>query len=869
MLSPQELTIVVPGNHKESIFSIIDEIPGKVNVIVVDFGKNSTIYKSAFDGLNIEYIKDENASLANILNFVLWNKIKTEYVAFLPPNFSQFKSKTLTTFLQKLRDDIVYIDDNCVACKINQENKEQIYFDSDVNWEYCLSAFVMNLQYIHNYRVYGIFNNLTYKHQDFLSRYINKLNELKAIKIEQANPTVAEKCDKAYSIIIPTTKNTKVVSDIKNTKAPNDELIYFNSGKTTICKKIHESILKAKNDKIIIVNPHLNVVGNLLEKFKKQYRSDKFIFSNTTNDEISEYSSVCLNRKQYKIFDFSPTLSFKEIIKRIISNQDVSNVKTEIKNEKIEQVTTKINKKTKNEHHKAKKLLMEKIRSEHYKHDTSLKKRKYSIIMPFMYNGDRFHLFESCIKNLNNLVGNLDNFQITIHEIGSERKLNKEFINKYNLDYIYTKWDDVFHRGWALNVGARYSVDKQDDETIYIFMDGDIAVTKEWVQEVQTINHPSAGWGVMHNLNKVDTDQFIKDFDFNKIKNSTYERTRTPSIVAAAGGITIIPKDIFFKVKGFPEDFKGTWGGNDNAMMHKLNTLGWKFKTLKCTVYHMHHEHQTKRVQTIKNKWKEIQKYNKKDWENAINKIGIWGQGKKVRIAMINYLREDKMINSLKSILKATDIPLEITLQCQGSDELSKKQIKEIEKYCSLFEDNNIIWTLGNVGTAKPRYNTSMDTLEKEADYTLIIDSDMLIQKNTIERLLKELENKPEYGAVSCWCLPNYNAWKIAGKKMVSFAPQKGFNDTAALGTGCVLVRTNVFEKAKFNRDLYIGLIDFLWCMEVTSFGWKLGILAEDEYRALNDKKHESAKYKKARHNKKEIERSKAFFKRKWGLMVG
>ena len=83
---------------------------------------------------------------------------------------------------------------------------------------------------------------------------------------------------------------------------------------------------------------------------------------------------------------------------------------------------------------------MEQIRNKFYNKTKDHKlKRKYSIIIPYMYNGDRKPIFDACIKNLYNLTNHLDNFQITIHEIGPKRHLSNEYIQKYNLHYIYNE----------------------------------------------------------------------------------------------------------------------------------------------------------------------------------------------------------------------------------------------------------------------------------------------------------------------------------------------------------------------------------------------------------------------------------------------
>ena len=68
---------------------------------------------------------------------------------------------------------------------------------------------------------------------------------------------------------------------------------------------------------------------------------------------------------------------------------------------------------------------------------------------------------------------------------------------------------------------------------------------------------------------------------------------REPHFWNCAGGINVIPRKTFFDVGGWPEDFRGMWGGPDNAFIIKLSAFNLYDGAFNALVYHMHHKHIT------------------------------------------------------------------------------------------------------------------------------------------------------------------------------------------------------------------------------------------------------------------------------------
>ena len=237
------------------------------------------------------------------------------------------------------------------------------------------------------------------------------------------------------------------------------------------------------------------------------------------------------------------------------------------------------------------------------------KARTFSIIIPFMYNGDRFDLFEASIAKLYYYYNDDDTVEIIVHETSPTRYLTDDFIKKYNIVYTYSKWDEVFHRAWALNIPAKY-IAKGD---VFVFFDADIIVTDDWVQELRNIDptHIYIGWGLMNNLSQRATYEYIN----NNVLISEFERIRRPDKNAAAGGINVMSRDIFFKARGWDEAFRNTYGGEDNVLFYKMKALGFgDYRYFKSMVYHLFHSHQTFRDPERFEKFRVLKSMTSEEW---------------------------------------------------------------------------------------------------------------------------------------------------------------------------------------------------------------------------------------------------------------
>lgn len=462
------------------------------------------------------------------------------------------------------------------------------------------------------------------------------------------------------SIIIPT-DNLDRISHLLDER---DEIISFNAGTFTICKKIYEAIQNSKHNLIILLNPKgRHRLCNTIRIFKDFYEPHKhpLLISDPTKKyytiyegnmikkvgyhRIDNFTSMCFSKDILQKIDTSLHTDLVDIMKGIASNgEKIEMIKGIITGKKakgkiaiieyippnappsIENISVVGKKKIKK---KIKRKIKRKIKSSRLEVVTDNdiitygQNRSYSFLIPYMHNEERFILLKKCLEKL---PKQKDNIQICIHEVGPKRGLDDDFVKDYI--YLYTKFDGLFNRAWVINRGIRELATGE----ILILMDGDLIVDTGWFKEIFSYNEPAVAWGRIFFLSKVNTKKYI---DTGQIDIHNYKKVRVPNIAGAAGGATFIPRRIFFDLKGIPEVFDG-WGGEDNIFLAKLYAYGYPTKRFRSTLYHLFHSHRTKGGdKDIVRKCNHLLKWNKQKWIEYNKRVGDnWGKQKWERISI-------------------------------------------------------------------------------------------------------------------------------------------------------------------------------------------------------------------------------------------
>lgn len=500
---------------------------------------------------------------------------------------------------------------------------------------------------------------------------------------------------------------------------------------------------------------------------------------------------------------------------------------------------------------------------------------KYSIIIPYQHSEERLPLLYACLKSLVKYSNN--QFEICIHEVGEKKHL--DLPERYK--YLFTKYSGVFHRAWAINRGVK----ELSTSDMLILMDGDLVVTRDWTSKVLQCKEVSIGWSRLHLLNKNGTRQYLNTEHINTDK---IEKTKSPSMGGAAGAVAVVPRETFYESKGIPEDFIGSWGGEDNIFWSKLVTLGHRMNILDCDIYHLHHSPSTPRVKEIQRKFFPMLYWNLAQWKEYDRVIDDhWGvknpdawilpsldyissiSDARLTIAMLSWLRYDKLIATLTHHLESITVPVNLVLMVQGSEKLKQKQKKEIKDLADQFNSNDVFFTKGNIGTGPARKTLLTRTLRRfKTPYINLADDDTTFTDGSLEAIIDFLDNSPDVGIAGI-------RYKSKVYKLDNtFNPitfnvidaEQAIEYVDSTGSASAIIRSAVFDLCKIDPFYIIGEWDIDLCMQARSVGWKIvNLQLFPDMKAINDFGG-CKEYKDARLDKKGIKRSVKYFKRKWGL---
>lgn len=531
-------------------------------------------------------------------------------------------------------------------------------------------------------------------------------------------------------------------------------------------------------------------------------------------------------------------------------------------------------------------------------------KRTFSIIIPFMMKGERFPIFEASIESLHDLIKDHPNIEVIIHETDTERRLNNSFLSKYNLKYHFSYWDKAFHRSWALNIPAKH-IAKGDS---LVFFDADLLVTENWLECLlrSNPNQYYIGWGAIKYLTRKNTEIYLKEgilnddrvFFFNTLTNRKLDSKS--GFHLGCGGINVIPRQMFFDIKGWPEDYGGLgYGGEDNSMNYKILEFGYKIKYFPVEIHHLYHDQTTKQsndrfgIKELHRRW------SKRDWINHLKKVGNdWGKIEKdmmkvykdyldiellekfkkskeplITLCMVNYRRYDCLLNVLNNY-KKIGANVNLLLWVNDCEAMPQETLKEVTKACrENFASFEIILEKTNNGTSRAR-NFMLKKAYEEYDTPYIMTTDDDILFNDLDSLMVSAhvlaqDKFKDFGCVGIGCKPSYHVIRVINGKMHEIKPQYGLQEVHVMGAATMMIRKEVLKTCNTDPKYpKVGFVDWDFATNIRlNGGWKLGFLYEDHYKAFNDSKNHGDTYRNNRYDKPKLQEAYYRFVNKWNIL--
>ncbi len=255
-------------------------------------------------------------------------------------------------------------------------------------------------------------------------------------------------------------------------------------------------------------------------------------------------------------------------------------------------------------------------------------------------------------------------------------------------------------------------------------------------------------------------------------------------------------------------------------------------------------------------------KHNILDYNEMTKLIGL--QQPLVTIAMLSFIRPEKLIKALKMHLK-NGTPLNMVLRVQGCEKLSKAVRNDITNLVKQFHGHNLQFTETNLGSGIPRHDVLNRAVSKfNTPFIMTTDDDMMWKPYSILAQVHLLQKMPDYGVISSVCTPNYPRKWFDNGALKTAKITKTFVNADMIGSGTSVHRREIFDTCEYDKEYKIGCGDYDFCMQIRRVGWKIGVLNIPELNSLNDAAGSGQDYNRQRYNRPIINKSIARFKKKW-----
>lgn len=255
-------------------------------------------------------------------------------------------------------------------------------------------------------------------------------------------------------------------------------------------------------------------------------------------------------------------------------------------------------------------------------------------------------------------------------------------------------------------------------------------------------------------------------------------------------------------------------------------------------------------------------------------------------IAMLSFNRKDELKRTLETIYDNTNVPFELTILDNNSEEDTKKFLTDFKN-----THNNIRVFFEKTNLGCPGGRRKM--LEKiKADYIVTIDNDMEVPRHWLRDLIIRLEEDKKIMGV---CVKDVFPWgkvEFTGGKILrdengfslfnSTYYRKDYNDLTTLEEfdcdwipgGATLWRGNIKQVAEHAKEYVNAFEDFDYSLQIIRNGYRIvncpNVMFIHNHASGYDKKKQKteAKYLRDRNDQRGFLRSIAVFYKRTGLVI-
>jgi glycosyltransferase involved in cell wall biosynthesis len=187
------------------------------------------------------------------------------------------------------------------------------------------------------------------------------------------------------------------------------------------------------------------------------------------------------------------------------------------------------------------------------------------------------------VRNLGIVLNWLKNFKYEVILVEQDSVPKVKYLSeKFNIKYFFAKNEGIYNRSWGLNIGYRNATGD-----IIVCADNDMVMFPKELQDslLQCTNEEYkcvSPFQYLFDLSNEQTENIVKTNAFGHTGSYRHGTNLCSGIVA-------FTRNCFEEMGGWDERLRG-WGGEDDAVLIKLNRLGIKHKFIPYNCYHFFHE---------------------------------------------------------------------------------------------------------------------------------------------------------------------------------------------------------------------------------------------------------------------------------------
>ncbi len=336
------------------------------------------------------------------------------------------------------------------------------------------------------------------------------------------------------------------------------------------------------------------------------------------------------------------------------------------------------------------------------------------------------------------------------------------------------------------------------------------------------------------------------------------------------GGVMMFSKSRTKLVGWFDEDFNGAWGAEESEFSSKCYHSGMRLRySMELSVVHQWHP----KNDFGKGRNKKI--YQAKIASHKSHLSTFTPYKPAVGVMVITMLRPELIDQCLRSVFK-NRIPLKLRLINNGDDGEQTRRI------CSQWGRR---WAVDYVyherrWPARIRNETWRWAINNNFKYLVFIDDDILVTQDGIVKLIKTIEENPEYYAISgCLKKPRNQRPQMLGgvhrdNAFWSYPRKIGLHESDWVGGGFTVHKVN--PMLPYDEQYQTGYNDFDWSLTAKKHGYKLGVTGDAgayhgyiiTKKGLERYKN-PAEYSLIRYDEERHKEMRRLFKNKWDFEIG